>query len=240
MIAKEVQADNINQILNRVEDDVRGVKDDVRGVKEDSIASLATSLEELRGTSQNDINEIQKFLADIKNQPISNVENYQDAETMDNLSVTGDTSLYRVFVSNTLNTGNLLFEDNKIMSLDFELRLTALSSINLLDGQVIISKTGGLTTKGPITALAGIKTNKIEPLSSEENVFIKNLQTNKIQISDKYLDATSSAFVITAADNFITNGLYAPAIQTDKQSAGIAIIKKQDEDLIIYNDSIKK
>ena len=231
LIAKEVQADNINQILNQVQDDIRGTQDDIAAVEDDKLSIQ---------NNNNSINDIQKFLADLQNQPVSNVTNYQDAETMNNLNVTGDTSLYRVFISNTLTAGNILIDDNKIMSLDFELKLTALSSINLLDGQVIISKTGGLTTKGPITALAGIKTNKIEPLNPNENVFVKNLETNKLQISNKYLDATSSAAIITASENFNQNGIYSPAIETKAETAGIGLIKRQDEEIIVYNDSITK
>ena len=242
LIAKEIESENLKALEQKTS-----------AVEERSGKTAEVS--EKLGT---DINEIQKFLADIRTKPISNSDNYQDIGSIkippeelpinqltgksvfNNLSATGETSLYSVFVSNTLTAGNLLLEGNKIQSLDFELKLSALSSINLLDGQVIISKTGGLTTKGTLTAQAGIKTNKIEPLNPNENIFIKNLETNSLQISDKYLNATSSASVITAADNFQENGLYSPAIKTNAQSAGIAIIKKQDEDLVIYNDSIKK
>ncbi|MFH1827581.1 MAG: tail fiber domain-containing protein, partial [bacterium] len=241
LIAKEIESDSLNNITKNLQN----TRSDI-----EKVSSKSSEIEI-------NINDIQKLLADIRTQPISNTNNYQEVGSitvppeeiqtqqltgdtlLNNLSVTGDSSLYNVFVSNSLTAGNLHFEDNKIQSFGFELKLTALSSINLLDGQVIISKTGGLTTKGTLTAQAGIKTNKIEPLNKGENVFVQNLETNKIQISDKYLDATSSASVITAADNFKENGIYSPAIKTDAQSAGIALITKQDEDLIIYNDSIK-
>lgn len=50
--------------------------------------------------------------------------------------------------------------------------------------------------------------------------------------------ATNSA-VISAADNFIQNGINAPAIETATASAGIGILPANSSEIIIYNNSVK-
>ncbi len=245
LIAKEIESETISELRNRIENAVNNSQQSsVIQVEDDS----------------NDINEIQKLLADIRSQPLSDTDSYQAIQTditipsstsssqiayqdnnvFDGISVTGTTNLFTAYVSNSLTAGKIYFEDNKITSLDFELKISALSSINLLDGEVIISKNGGLTTRSTLTAKAGIKTNKIEPINEDENVFIKNLETNSIDISDKYLEATSSSSIISKDENFTKNGLFAPAIETSAQIAGVGMIKSNDEEIVIYNDSVKE
>ena len=58
-------------------------------------------------------------------------------------------------------------------------------------------------------------------------------------VLDKYLDATGSAVVIAAADNFTKNGIYAPAIETQAQTAGIGLLPTGQQELIIYNERVK-
>jgi hypothetical protein len=243
LVAKEIESENINSLTRELSN------------TQNNLSNISSKSGEL----ETDMNEVQKLLADLKNQPLPNIDSYQtilqdmtipasqsgqiaysDNMIFENISSTGTTNLYTAYVSNNITIGNVFIEKNKISALDFELKLTALSSINLLDGEVIISRTGGLTTKGTLTAKAGIKTGKIEPLNENENVFIKNLETNEINISDKYLEATNSGVIISAPDNFEKNKLYAPAIETKAQTAGNGIIKSQDEEIVIYNESIKE
>ena len=63
---------------------------------------------------------------------------------------------------------------------------------------------------------------------------------NQLTISDKYLEATTSASIIAAADNFELNGIFAPAIETATASAGIAILPENSSEVIIYNNYVKK
>ena len=70
-------------------------------------------------------------------------------------------------------------------------------------------------------------------------VVIDNLTTNNLAIADKYLEATTSASIIAAADNFDLNGIFAPAIETATASAGIAILPENSSEVIIYNNYVK-
>ena len=54
------------------------------------------------------------------------------------------------------------------------------------------------------------------------------------------MDATSSAAVIAAPDNFVRNGIYAPAIETEAQTAGVGILPTNSSEIIIYNEKIKE
>ena len=206
------------------------------------------------------INDIQSLLADIKNQPIPDPNYYQNLESsiqysvssMDeiqntkyeilntnNLVVTGNSNLYNVSVSNSLLVGTTLLDQNSIISLASELKLSALSTINLFDGAVIIAKDGKITTSGEIIAKGGIRTNEIKALTDTGRVVIDNLTTNNLAIADKYLEATTSASIIAAADNFDLNGIFAPAIETATASAGIAILPENSSEVIIYNNYVK-
>jgi len=55
---------------------------------------------------------------------------------------------------------------------------------------------------------------------------------------DKYLNATSSAAVIAAAENFAKNGLYAPAIETEAKTAGVGRLPKGQKEIVVYNEKI--
>ena len=57
---------------------------------------------------------------------------------------------------------------------------------------------------------------------------------------DKYLDATTSATIIAASENFAKNGVYAPAIETKYETAGIGLLPENEQEIIIYNESIKE
>lgn len=240
LIAKEVEAGNINDLTKTVFDQRQSLTD-----------------------QSSSINDIQKLLAEIKNQPLPDTNYYQNIDSsqlnqsesvksvanstgstvltdLTDLIVTGNSNLYTVSVSNSLLVGTTIIDQNSIISLASELKLSALSTINLFDGAVIIAKDGTITTRGELIAEKGIRTDEIKPLTDNGQVSINNLTTNNLTISDKYLDATSSAAIIAASDNFEKNGLFAPAIETASASAGIAILPENQIEVVIYNNNIKK
>jgi hypothetical protein len=189
------------------------------------------------------INEIQRLLADIKNQPLPNPINYQNLPdqqfnnvTTEQLTVSGNSNLYSVSISSSLLVGTTLIDQNSIISLSSELKLSALSTINLLDGAVIIAKDGTITTKGELVAEKGIRTDEIKPLTDNGQVTINNLAVNNLTINNI---STNSA-VIAAPDNFTQNGIFAPAIETATASAGLGTLPEHSSEIIIYNDNIKE
>jgi hypothetical protein len=188
------------------------------------------------------INDIQKLLADIKNQPVPDANYYQNIDPnlggntppLQDLIVTGQSNLYNVSVSNSLLVGTTLIDQNSIISLASELKLSSLSTINLFDGAVIIAKDGKITTRGEIIAQGGIRTNEIKALTDGGQVSISNLTINNLTI-DKI--STNSA-IIAAADNFAQNGIFAPAIEAATASAGLGILPANQSEVIIYNDRV--
>jgi len=235
LVAGNVEAPNINAIKQ-------------------SVSSVSQSVDSV----SLDINDIQKLLADIKNQPIPDSMDYQNIDpnmvsllngfiatnstiaqqwnngTMEQLTVTGNTNLYNISVSGSILVGNTMIEDNSIISLASELKLSALSTINLFDGAVIIAKDGKITIRGEIIAKGGIRTDEIKALTNEGQVSIKNLTINNLTF-DKI--STNSA-IIVAADNFAQNGIFAPAIETATASAGIGILPESSSEVVIYNSLI--
>ena len=231
-------------------------------IQSENITVLEDLLDKTASDSSNlttSINDIQKLLAEIKNQPIPDPTNYQNLDpslqildssiadylasniqdlSSNNLTVTGNSNLYNVSVADSLLVGTTLINQNSIISLASELKFSALSKINLFDGAVIIAKDGTITTRGELIAEKGIRTNEIKPLADDGQVTIDNLAINNLVISDKYLGATGSA-IIAAPDNFEKNGLFAPAIETASASAGIGILPENSSEIIIYNQYIK-
>jgi hypothetical protein len=192
--------------------------------------------------------------------------------TFDNLTgsqmtVTGQTTLYNVFVGGNLTAGLVTIQDNEILALSSELRLSALSSINLLDGAVIVDRSGKITSKGAIVAQGGIETNSIKALHPEDDIKVKlgvtnqngQIQNSKFEIrnSDDHVvasvDASGSAqfkdlaidsysatpsAVIAASQNFAENGMYAPALKTNSQAAGTGILPANQQEIILYNNKV--
>ncbi len=225
LTAKEIQSDNLTDLENRLNQ-----------TASDS-SYLATS-----------VNEIQALLAQIQSEPTPDPETQTDLSnatdlstmTLEELNVTGTTNVYNLSVSNSMSTGSLLIEDNKILALSWDLNISALSTINFFDGSITMARDGTITTRGELIAEGGIRTNEINPLDDNGNVNINRLAVDSLIINDKYLEATSAAAVIAAADNFELNGLYAPAIETATTSAGIAILPSNSSEIVIYNDNIKE
>jgi intein/homing endonuclease len=146
------------------------------------------------------INEIQRLLAEIKNQPLpdlSNLSNLSNLTNLSDLTVTGQSNLYNVSVSGSLLVGQTFVENNSIIALTSELKLSALEKITLFDGAVTIAKNGAITTKGEIIAQGGIKTSKITPLEKEVSV-LGDLSI----LGDLKLPKATNSAVIAARDNF--------------------------------------
>ena len=220
LTADKVEAENISDLTKTISD------------QRQSLTDQSTS-----------INDIQKLLADIKNQPIpdlTNETNLSNVSNFESITVTGQSNLYSVSVSNSLLVGTTLIDQNSIISLASELKLSALSTINLFDGAVIIAKDGTITTRGKLIAEKGIRTNEIKGLTDNDQVKINNLAINNLTINDKYLIATDSAAIIAAPDNFTQNGIFAPAIETASASAGLGILPENSSEVVIYNNNIKK
>jgi hypothetical protein len=247
LIAKEVEAENINQLNQQ-------------------LASQSA-----------DINQIQQLLAQLKDAPLpdtANMTNLSNTINLENLTVTGNTNLYNLNVSNSLVVGNLLIENDKILSLSWELKLSALSQISFFDQAVTIAKDGTITTKGALIVQRGIRTNQISPIFPDDNIIIQlnsksqapnsnQITNNKLQITnqlgeevasidasgsaffkalslEKFTPATQSALIVSPLDNFQKRGVFASAIETASASAGIGLLPQNQQEVIIYNDNVKE
>ncbi len=227
--------------------------------KEIEAENIASQSSTIAGLSS-DVNDIQKLLADIKNQPLSDPQYYQTlddqvasissylttlssnntTQEFNDMTVFGNANLYNVSVTNSLTAGSIIIEDNKILSLSWDLNISSLSKINFFDGNVSIAKDGTITTTGTLIAQGGVKTNTISPINSTDDInVLGNLNVEGSLKLDKYLNATSAATVIAASDNFEENGLYVPAIETTTQTAGIGLIPSNQQEVVIYNDRIE-
>jgi len=192
------------------------------------------------------INEIQRLLAEIRNQPLPDLNNQTNlANTTDlncreqsclfsTITVTGQSNLYNVSVSGSLLVGQTFVENNSITTLASEMRLSALDKITLFDGAVTIAKNGAITTKGEIIAQGGIKTSKITPLEKEVSV-LGNLSI----LGDLKLKKATDSAVIAAPDNLAKNGIFAPAMEASASVAGIGIIPKNSQEVVIYSSFAK-
>jgi hypothetical protein len=116
---------------------------------------------------------------------------------------------------------------------------------------VVIARDGTMTTKGTIIAKGGIEIQNSDlkikngegvetaKIDSSGSAQFNQLTTNKLTIPDKYLDATNSAAIVSPQENFNKNGLFASAIETQKQTAGVGIIPINTTEIVIYNQTIK-
>jgi len=265
LVAKEIQSDNINSIQSSVISNQEGIN------------KLTTDNQQLT----TNINDVQALLADLQNQPLPDPQYYQSlpddipllstgSATLaslitDSLTVSGQSNLYNLSVSNSAMVGTLLMQDNTLLSLSSELKLSALNSINIFDGQVTIAKNGTITTNGSIIAKGGIKTNEIKSIDGDglsvvlnanqgslEKLKIKNnlgAEVATINASgsayfkdgiafDKYLEATSSASIASAADTFAANGIFSPSIKTESQTAGVGLMPTGSPEILIYNEKV--
>ncbi len=232
--ADNIESENLNQLTQNVSS-LSGTLSDLNQKNNGTIEQL-----------NNDVNSIQKLLADIKNQPLPNPEFYQkldnqnqwNSETMEQLTVTNKSNIFDLAVTNSANIGNLLVSDNSILSLAWDLKLSALTNVKFFDDAVVISKDGNIRTIGKVIANSGVVTNKIEALNENENVTINDLAISNLTINEKYLASSDSASLIASADNFKKNGLSSPAIETQTAIAGSGLIPAGSQEIIIYNSKI--
>lgn len=296
-----------------------------KNIQSENINSLTTNYQSL----STNINDIQKLLADIKNQPLPNVSNTTNLSGLgypseigqqsavssnqsavgseqsaiqqfntstslsaSNLTITGSANLYTASVADSLLVGNLLIKNDSILSLAWELKLSALSTINLFDGAVVIAKNGNITTTGEVVAKGGVRTNEINAINAGDDITVKlknrsvipsvsegsnvsqtsdsspaergqnDTYNSKLKIEnsigdevasidasgsatfkslalEKFTSATGSASIIAAPDNFVKNGIFAPAIETASETAGVGLLPSNQNEVIIYNDSVK-
>ncbi|MDH7475903.1 MAG: hypothetical protein QHH09_00325 [Microgenomates group bacterium] len=255
LTAQQVEAENIKSLEEKLSD-----------VENNQLTTASSS-----SILANEINEIQALLAEIKNQPLPNPDYYQNIAsdsalidgnflslTAQNLLVSGNTNLYNLNVSGSFLAGSIFIDNNKILSLASELKLSALSQINFFDEAVVIAKDGTITTKGALIAQGGIKTNRLSPISSTDNLQVQLNSANKLQITNNNEEVASidsqgaarlsslsltkvatASSIIAATDNFNRNGIYAPAIETTIETAGVATIPEKESEIIIYNQNIK-
>ena len=286
LIAKEVEAENIKKIENSVSQTKSNIQQLQDAYSNEKAATTETqkSIE----TLNNDVNEIQKLLADIQNDSSTNPQYYQNIDdnsnvasdgiqqntTLENLVVTGNSNLYALSVADSFSVGTISMRDNSIIALASKLELSALNEVSFFGGSVVIARNGNITTSGTLIAKGGIKTNKIESISPEDNITVKlnskpqnpnnkQITNNKLQITNqldkevasinasgsakfkdialnKYMDATSSAAIIAADENFNKHGLYLPAIETGNTSAGVGRLPQKKGEVVIYNDNVNK
>ena len=231
--ANLIESENISQLADKL-----------TALEETTNASTPEVNDAQKITSElkTDMNEIQKLLADIKNQPLSNPQYYQKLDnngTFEQLKVTGSSNLFNLSVAGSNTIGQILIENNSILSLAWDLKLSALGNIKLFDDVVIISKDGNIRTKGKVIAEAGVITNKIEALNEDGKVSINRLAISGLTIDDKYVSSASSGALIAAKENYKINGISTPALETNISTAGDALIPAQSQELIIYNNNIK-
>ncbi len=278
LIAKTIKSDNIDQLTNDLKN------------TQNTLSTHETDLQQLSSS----VNEVQKILAELKNQPI-NSENYQslmDALTLslnnvvnpndqnspnstvvgqkstdlENLSVLGSANIYKAGITDSLTVGDVFVRDNSILSLSWDLNISALSNINFFGGMLSLHKDGNLITNGQVIALGGVQTNSLSSIGegNDINIQLKGDQTtgstSKVAVRDNQnnevasIDTKGDAYfnslglekykpknnsIITASDNFSQNGQYTPAFDTKSYAAGEGILPANSPEVIVYNDRIQ-
>ena len=265
LVAKEIDSENIREFRQRLE---KAVGEQVALTT--SASQLAVNNEQLTASSsqlQSEVKEIKQYLDELNNgtyTDVKNIDSFQEVIediSVNNLTATGHTNLYTATVADTFSAGNIFIKDSQILSLTSELALNALDSVNVLNGAVVIARDGTMNVKGEIIARGGIKTNKISPISSGDdvavtldsgNLSVRNAQSGAVVASidasgsahfsnlslDKYDQATASGVIIAARENFEQYGIFSPAIETNAASTGNGRIPGLYENLVIYNDKI--
>jgi len=261
LTAKTIQSDTIDSLSSQVA----------------STSSLLSTNYQLLTTN---INSVQQDLANLKNQPLPDPQYYQNLIasnssfltadyqrlTTNDLTSTGMANLYKASIADSLVVGSLFIQDNSILALASELKLSALSQITLFDGSVTIARNGKITTQGQIVAQGGIQTNEIKPINDDLSIKLDQsdkfdkLDQSKLKIinsennevasidasgSATFADlsfneiATDSAVIADSGLRTIYNEII-PAIQTNAEVAGQGILPLGAPEIIIYNDKITK
>lgn len=282
LVADNVDAQNIREMRERLE-------------------RLALTQSDTNVTSEQlnaDIEQVQQYIDELTNtetpEDVADVATYQltseamsmdpgttqnslgqevSSANLDSLIVTGTASMTSLTIADAFSTGNVFIQGNSVVSLVNDLKLSALESVDIMNGAVIIAKDGTITAKGEVIAQKGVRTNTIKSLDGTSDVAVvldgtidpSGLDSShsafRVQTADgnnvahidssgsadfkglslsTYSEATSSAVVIAAGDNYRQTGLYVPAIKTNATASGNGFLPEGENDIIIFNDSIKK
>jgi hypothetical protein len=234
------------------------------------------------------VEEIQAYIYDLENDPtlIGNnaFQRIEDQISMDSgtvesingnsiplvtaekLFVTQQASATSLAVTDTFMAGDILIQQDKVLSLNHELRLSALETVNILDGAVVISRDGTITAKGEVIAQKGVRTNSLKSIDDHSDItvelgtnnnnalLIQSAESGKDVASidssgsakfadlslEKFTDGSSLATIIAAPDNYQENGIFAPAIKTNAATTGNAMIPAYNDELVIYNEKVTK
>lgn len=252
LTAKEIQADNIKSIEERLAR--------MNNAIEDSNALTATKSSQITPDYSEDINEIQRLLGEIKASPLrsgnyyelpereglqqSQLNNGQDLVTFNNANFIGQTNLYNASVTNSFTAGLIAIENQSVTALGADLKLSALSAVDILDGAVRIGREGTLTTQGAMIANGGVKTNTIQAINTNEDIAVilgqQNTGTDSGQlVNNKYkilntlgdevasIDASGSAYFADgiSLDTF-TDASDSASILTSEQNYALSGIAK--------------
>ncbi len=265
LVAQEIDADNIRELRDRLERlsveqnsepafDSAGLQAEV-----ESIQDYLENLPEQETSPSLPINEIATNTS-IDPGTITSITGEQiSMMDLENLTVTGTAAMTSLAVADSFTAGNIFVKDNSVLSLSNELKLSALEQVNIMDGAVIIAKNGTITAKGEVIAEKGVRTNTIKPLDANSAVGLQ-LSQNKVEVLnnnnvvaainndgsakfkdvsvDTYTEATGSAVIIAAEDNYDENGILSPGIQTNAAAAGNGIIPAKNDTIVIFNDTI--
>ncbi len=212
------------------------------------------------------ITDIEKIVNELKNAPLPDARLYEKDTSVFNtmppindITVLNKASLYDASVANSLLAGSVSIKDNTITGLGFELKLTALASINLLDGAVIIARDGTLTSKGELIAQKGIRANHLSPINKGEDIKVSLSNQSPTPASLQILndDAEQVASINASGSAYFEGGIgvntfiaesgdvqnkssLTAAISTNAQSAGTGEIPAGKSNIIIYNEKLSK
>ncbi len=212
------------------------------------------------------ITDIEKMVNELKNAPLPDARLYDkdtsvfnSIDPIDEITVLNKASFYDASVANSLLAGSVSIRDDTITGLAFELKLTALASINLLDGAVMIARDGTLTTKGEVIAQKGVRTNHLSPINKGDNLKVSlsedASQSASLQILNDEarevasINASGSAFFeggigvntfIADSGDVQNKSSLTAAISTNAQSAGTGEIPVGKSNIIIYNEKLSK
>jgi len=265
LVAQEIDADNIRELRDRLERlsaqqnsepafDSAGLQEEVENIQD-----YLENLPEQETSPSLPINEIATNTS-IDPGTITSITGEQiSMMDLENLTVTGTAAMTSLAVADSFTAGNIFVKDNSVLSLSNELKLSALEQVNIMDGAVIIAKNGTITAKGEVIAEKGVRTNTIKPLDANSAVGLQ-LSQNKVEVLnnnnvvaainndgsakfkdvsvDTYTEATGSAVIIAAEDNYDENGILSPGIQTNAAAAGNGIIPAKNDTIVIFNDTI--
>lgn len=210
---------------------------DAKNIK-DLEKRLASAVE--KSTYNEDINSIQSVLGEIKNTKLPRADLYPAppqglvasesmSSLLDSLTVMGDTNLFNLQVH------------EKIYSLKDELKISALASINFMDGAIVMTKTGNITVRGTVTA----KEVKAKKLSLQNDLEQETASIDasgaarfvSLSLAAKTNTSTPSA-IIAAQRNFEDNGVFMPALESRSDSAGVGIVPTDESEVAIYNEAL--